>query len=226
MNNSAKALLAVIAVGALAPAAANAGHKPGHTGGGGGTGNLTLTATPNPVVSGRTLTLSGKLTGQNNSGQVVNIFADPFPFADNGFTPAGGPTTNATGDYQLTLKPTINTRYQARRGNEASGIVNVLVRPAVSLRLSDYTPKRAQRVAFAGRVCPQHDGSRLSIQRRYSTGYRTVARTTLKDIAGSTCSSYRRVFRVYRDGRFRAVIGSHADHATGVSRSRVANAHN
>lgn len=220
---TAKAVFVLIAAAALAPAAAQAHHQPGHTGGGGGGGNLTLNATPNPVVAGRTLTLSGKLTGANNSGQVVNIFADPYPFADNGFTLAGAPTTNSTGDYSLALKPTINTRYQARRGSELSGIVSVLVRPAVSLRLSDYTPRRAQVVRFFGRVCPQHDGALVAIQRRYSTGYRTVRRARLRDIAGSTCSSYSRRFRVYRDGRYRTVISGHADHARGTSRSRVAN---
>jgi hypothetical protein len=104
-------------------------------------------------------------------------------------------------------------------------VVTVLVRPKVSLKLSDYTPRRGRRVRFSGRVCPQHDGSTLAIQRRYSTAYRTVRRTTLRDVSGSTCSSYRRTFRVKRDGRYRAVIGRHADHAAGISRSRLADVH-
>jgi len=169
------------------------------------------------------VTLSGKLKGANNSGVTVNLFSDPYPFATA--APDGSATTNAAGDYQLTRRPKVNTRYQTRKGAEQSAVVQVLVRPAVSLKLSDYTPRRGQRVRFSGRVCPQHDGSSLSIQRHYSTGYRTVARTTLKDIVGSTCSSYRRTFRVRRDGRFRAVIGKHADHATGLSRSRVEHVH-
>ena len=103
--------------------------------------------------------------------------------------------------------------------------MTVLVRPRVSLRLSDYTPKRGQRVRFSGRVCPEHDGSALLIQRRSSTGYRHRPQTTLRDIPGSTCSSYRRTFRIYRDGRYRAAIAKHGDHFTGVSASRVANAH-
>lgn len=224
VNRTAKAAIVILAAGAIAPVAAQAHHQPGHTGGGGGGGNLTLAAAPNPVVSGRTLTLSGKLTGQNNAGQVINLFADPFPV--DTFVAAGNPTTNTAGDYQLTLRPRINTRYQAKRGNEQSAIVTVLVRPAVSLRLSDYTPKRAQVVRFYGRVCPQHNGAIAAIQRRYSTGYRTVRRTRLKAITGSSCSSYSRSFRVYRDGRYRTVISGHPDHATGVSSSRVANAHN
>jgi hypothetical protein len=63
------------------------------------------------------------------------------------------------------------------------------------------------------------------VQRRTATGYRTVRRTTLRDIAGSTCSSYTRALRVYVDGRYRAAIARHGDHATGISASRVANAH-
>lgn len=213
--------LACVALGLL-PVAAPAHHQPGHQGGG-STGNLTIAAQPNPVRYGGTVTFTGKLTGNNNAARPVNLLADPFPY-DN-FAQAAATTTNASGDYSVAHKPSVNTRYHARSGNEASATVTVLVRPAVSLRLSDSTPRRGQRVRFSGRVCPQHDGSSLSIQRRYRTGYRTVRRTTLRDVPGSTCSSFRRTIRIYRDGRYRAVIGAHADHATGLSRSRVANAH-
>jgi len=223
MNRTTLAASAALATLALIPVAADAAKpakpaKPPKP-----TGKLTLAATPNPVKYRRLVTLSGRLNGANNAGQVVSVLADPFPYAV--FTGVAAPTTTATGDYSVNVKPLKNTRYQARQGAEQSGIVTVLVRPAVSLRLSDYTPKVGQRVRYSGRVCPQHDGSTLAIQRRYSTGYRTVRRTNLRDIPGSTCSSYRRTFRVYRDGRYRAVIGTHADHAAGISSSRVANAH-
>ncbi len=186
-------------------------------------GALTLAATPNPVRYGSTVTLSGTLKGANNAGQAVSLLSDPFPF--DAFKKIATATTNATGDYSLTQKPLVNTRYQVTRATNVSGIVTVLVRPRVSMRLSDYTPKVGQRVTFSGRVCPQHDGSTLLIQRHYSTGYRTVRKTTLRDIAGSTCSSYKRTFRIYRDGRYRAAIAKHGDHFTGLSASRVANAH-
>ena len=223
MNRTTIALSLAAAGLGLLPAAAPAHHESGHQGGGGVSGNLTLAAQPNPVRYGRTVTFTGKLSGANNSGRSVNLFADPFPF--DTFSNVASALTNASGDYSLTQKPTVNTRYEAREGNERSKVVTVLVRPAVSLRLSDYTPRRGQRVRFYGRVCPQHDGTTLAIQRRYSTGYRTIRKTTLKDIAGSTCSRYSRRIGIYRDGRFRAVIGGHGDHARGVSRSRVADAH-
>ena len=224
MNRTTLALFAAIATLVVAPLAADAAKPPKSP------GKLTLAATPNPVKYGRSVTLAGKLSGPNNGGKVVNIFADPYPFSDVGFTNVTSATTNASGDYSTTQKPTVNTRYYARQAGEQSAVVTVLVRPAVSLKLSDYTPKRAQRVRFSGRVCPQHDGRSLSIQRRYSTGYKTIRKTTLSDIPGSNCSSYRKTFRIYRDGRFRAVIvgstPSHRDHATGRSRSRVADVHN
>ena len=211
--------IAAIAIAAW-PVAASADHRPGH-GGGGGSGNLTLGAQPKTVAFGRTVALSGKLTGANNSGRQVTLRSDPFPF--DSFDNAGTATTNAQGDYTFSQKPTLNTRYQTRSGNEESAIVTVLVRPTVGLRLSDPTPRRGQRVRFSGRVCPEHDGSRVAIQRRTRTGFRTVARATLQDIPGSTCSRYRRGLRVFRDGTYRAVIRAHADHATGISPRRRAN---
>ncbi len=209
---------AALAVTPMTAEAANA-PKPPKPGG----GMLTLAATPSLIKYGSAVTLSGKLTGANNNGQAVTLQADPFPF--DVFKNVASATTNATGDYQATQKPTVNTRYLAKQGSNTTAPVTVLVRPRVSLRLSDYTPKRGQRVSFSGRVCPQHDGSTLLIQRRFSTGYRTVAKTRLRDIPGSTCSSYKRTLRIYRDGRFHTAIAAHADHASGVSASRVANAH-
>jgi hypothetical protein len=216
--------LTVLAIAALAlvPAAAAAPKPPKPPKPGPGS-TLSIAAKPSPVVFGRTTLIGGKLTGTNVSGQTVTLRSDPFPY--DKFANAGTTVTSATGDYSFTQKPAVNTRYQARIGNLQSAIITLPVRPAVSLRLSDYTPKAGQRVRFAGRVCPQHDGAVLAIQRRKAGKYRTVRRTTLRDIPGSTCSSYRKTFRVRRDGRFRAVIGAHADHAAGISRSRVANAH-
>lgn len=213
-------IAAAIAIAVLCPVAASAHHRPGH-GGPGASGNLTLNGTPGAIVAGRTVTLSGKLTGQNNAGRQITLRSDPFPY--DSFDNAGTATTNAQGDYSLAQKPTVNTRYQARSGNDESAIVTVLVRPAVGLRLSDSTPRSGQRVRFSGRVCPEHDGSRVAIQRRTTAGFRTVGRATLRDVPGSPCSRYGRRMRVRRDGTYRAVLPGHADHATGVSPRRRAN---
>jgi hypothetical protein len=210
--------IAVIAV-ALWPVAADAAKPPKQPKPGGGT--LTLAAQPTTVVAGKPVTLAGKLSGGNISGRQITLRSDPFPF--DRFGNAGTATTNAQGNYSLTQQPAANTRYQAQQGNGESGIVTVLVRPSVTLRLSDRTPRRGQRVRFSGRVCPEHDGSRIALQRRSGGRFRTVARATLKDIPGSTCSSYARRMRVRRDGTYRTVMRAHNDHATGTSPRRRAN---
>ncbi len=75
---------------------------------------------------------------------------------------------------------------------------------------------------FSGRVCPEHDGTTVSIQRRSNGRFRTIRRTTLRDIPNVACSSYRSVIRIRSTGRYRTVIGAHADHARGVSPARRA----
>jgi hypothetical protein len=212
-------LIAVAAiVGVLVPAA-GASHRPGH----GDPRNITISATPTTVKFGGSVTLSGKLTGANNAGRTVTIEHDPFPI-DN-FTNAGTTTTNASGDWTFAHAPSANTRYRARSGNADSQNQDVMVRPAITLRVSDRTPETGQRVRFSGRLCPEHDGVAVALQRRFGKGWRTVRTTTLKDVAGSTCSSYARRLRVRRDGAFRVRFLGDADHVAGNSRVRRLDAH-
>jgi hypothetical protein len=189
-------------------------------------GNLSITAKPSPVVFGRTVALSGKLTGAGHAGKTVQVQADPYPYNEQ-YTNVATPTTAANGNWAASDKPDRNTRYRARQGGTVSGTFTERVRIRVSLRVSDRTPAVGQRVRFRGRACPQHDGARVRIQRRTRTGkWRTVRRTTLKDIAGSTCSKYSRRFRVFRDGTYRAlVVSNDPAYANGLSRRRHLDAH-
>lgn len=182
---------------------------------------LTITATPTTVKFGGTVTLSGKLAGSKIDGRTVTVRQDPFPV--DGFANAGTVTTTATGDWSLILKPEANTRYQARSGNAESAAVDVMVRPAISLKLSDRTPRRGQRVRFSGRLCPEHDGVAIALQRRTAKGWRTLARPVLTDVPGTACSSYARRVRVRRDGAYRVSFPGDAEHVAGASRVRRAN---
>ena len=185
--------------------------------------NITISAAPTTIKFGNSATLSGKLTGSNNGNRPVTIQEDPFPV--DTFTPAGTTTTNASGDWTFGVKPTANTRYQARSGNAVSKTVDVLVRPAIRLRLSDRTPAMGQRVRFFGRLCPEHDGLHVALQRRFGHQWRTLRKPELKDIPGSTCSKYSKRLRVRRDGAYRTRFLGDADHTAGNSRVRVARVH-
>jgi hypothetical protein len=211
--------LAIAGLLAIAVPTATADHRPGH----GAPRNITIAASAKTVKFGGSVTLSGKLTGSNNASRPVTIEQDPFPV--DTFTNAGSATTNATGDWTFAHKPVANTRYRARSGSAESQNQDVMVRPAIRLRLSDRTPRVGQRVRFSGRLCPEHDGVTIALQRRFGRTWRTVRSMVLKDIADSACSSFARRLRVRRDSAYRARFPGDADHVAGNSRVRRANAH-
>jgi hypothetical protein len=204
----------VVAVAATVPGVDAAKPTPG---------TLTLAAAPTAVKSGGSVTLSGKLTGSNASGRTVRVEEDPFPLG--AFANTGSATTNATGDWTLVVKPTANTRYRASVGKVESPAADVMVRPAITLKLSDRTPARGQRVTFSGQLCPEHDTVAIALQRRAASGWRTVAKPVLADVAGATCSSYAKGLRVRRNGAYRARFLGDADHVAGNSRVRRARVH-
>jgi hypothetical protein len=86
--------------------------------------------------------------------------------------------------------------------------------------VSDRTPAAGKRVRLSGRICPQHDGTSLKIQRRVAPGrWRTVRRVTTSD-TGDECSSYARRLRVRHDRVFRTFFAADADHAAATRRCR------
>jgi hypothetical protein len=186
--------------------------------------NLTIGPNTAEIKFGGTATLSGKLTGQNNNGRNVDVEKDPFPFGT--FEPAGTTQTNASGDWSFADKPTVNTRYRARSAPSESKTVDVNVRPAISLSLSDRTPAVRQPVRFSGRLCPEHDGTAVSLQRRVAPNqWRSFRTLVLKDIPGETCSSYARTVRPRRTWAYRVHFNGDADHVAGNSGVRVARVH-
>ena len=188
--------------------------------------SLTLGVKPNPVVFGRTLTLGGVFKADKPAGKDVGLQADAFPY-DGKFANVLSVKTASNGVWSAIVKPAVNTRYRAHQGGTRSPVVTVAVRIRVSLKISDRTPAAGHRVRFSGRACPEHDGALVGIQRRTRTKkWKTVRRTRLRDVAGSTCSRFSKRLRVRHDGTYRAkVISPHGDHANGVSRRRRVDVH-
>jgi hypothetical protein len=186
-------------------------------------GQLSLSGAPNPVKFGKSVTISGKLTGPGKANKDVTLSEDPFPVDD--LTRVGTATVDDQGNYSFVRSPTVNTRYQTRQGGLESEILTVSVSPRVSLRVGDRTPAAGKRVPFSGRVCPQHDGASLAIQRRRAPKrWRTVAQVVAAD-AGDECSTYSRRRRVRRDGVYRTFFSGDADHAAASSRARRIDVH-
>jgi hypothetical protein len=211
------AIATVLALCVAVPAAVTAQKPPKQP------GHLSLSAAPNPVKFGASVTISGKLTGPSKPGKEVTVSEDPFPY--DGFTRVGTASVDSQGDYSFARSPTVNTRYQARQGGLESEIVTATVSPRVTLRVGDRTPAAGKRVRFSGRVCPQHDGTSLAIQRRSAAKrWRTVRRVVAGD-AGDQCSIYSRRVRVRRDGVYRTLFAADADHAAAASRARRIDVH-
>ena len=211
-----RAVITIAAVAVLAmPAVLSAQGQPK---------NLQIGPNTAEVKFGGTATLSGKLTGQNNSGRSVTVERDPVPFGT--FDAAGTTQTNASGDWSFADRPTVNTRYRARSEGSESKTVDVNVRPAISLNLSDRTPAVRQRVRFSGRLCPEHDGTAVALQQRLPNNqWRSIRTLVLKDIPGETCSSYARTLRPRRTRAYRVHFNGDGDHVAGNSRVRVARVH-
>ena len=187
-----------------------------------GTG-LSIGARPNPLVWGGATTIAGQLTGaRQTAGVDVTLRQNPYPYT-GGFKALAKVTTDAQGRYAFTRKPKLNTRYEVqarpRPGpNVTSQTLQVRVRAKVTLRLSDSTPARGQRVRFSGSVYPAHDGRLVSLQRRTSTGrFVTVARTPLRHVLSGVRSSFARSLTIVAGGTYRAYVGGHADHSAGFA---------
>jgi hypothetical protein len=213
--------LAVAALAAAAtaiPAAALAAPPSPH--------QLSISAQPNPVVFGKSVAITGKLTGTDSAAETVTLRDDPFPFSNFG-NPTSS-TTAADGSYGFTVKPTVNTKYQATAKSKApatSPELTVLVATRVGFVISDTTPKVGQTVTFKGRVYPPHDGQSVLLQRRNTSGWTTVATIKLTD-AGDVYSFYSRKRTVTRNGAFRVIKPADTDHARGRSPKRTLTVHN
>jgi plastocyanin len=181
--------------------------------------SLSIAASSPRIVFGEKVTLSGTLTGSDNVGETVTLDEDPFPFGE--FRNAATTRTTAGGAYAFERTPSLNTRYRADAKSKSparSPEVTVLVAPAVVFNVSDTTPRAGQRVRFSGTLAPAHDGAKVSIQRRRSSGgFRTIARATLTD-AGDALSNWKRTLTINTTGTFRVVLPAHDDHATAKSR--------
>ncbi|HEU4628199.1 MAG TPA: hypothetical protein VFS08_00580 [Gemmatimonadaceae bacterium] len=220
-----RTFLTLGAAAAVALPSAAIAAKPAHQGPSGGnqTPNLTLSASTDEVLAGRFVTLSGKLTGRDAGGRTIRLEADPYPLGD-GYETVGRKQTSSNGSYEIGVRPDRLTRYRTvAEGVPAatSDPVDVVVRRRVTLRVSDRTPVRGQRVTFSGTIVPASAGKTVAIQRETrSGGWFTVARTVARD-AGSDLSEFSRSVRVRRGGVYRAKVPRDGALATGYSRTRT-----
>ena len=193
----------VLALALVPPALARKPGSPGSS-----TSSATIAATPNPVLFGGLTTISGLVTGKKSGGAAVSLQSKPFPYTGP-FTRIAGTTADATGHYSFKVVPSLNTIYNvvaklAPAATSPNLLVKVRVR--VTLGVSTLKPAIGQLVRFQGFVLPAYNGQAAQIQRKTSTGWRTVARATLVAAApvGTIArSKYTKRLRIRSSGTYR-----------------------
>jgi hypothetical protein len=185
--------------------------------------NLTIKSSAAAVTFGKSITLSGT-TKNIPSGTTIDVQQNPYPYS--GFKPTGKTATvDPAGNWSVAgIQPQVHTQYKVVAKTSPpteSAAVFVRVRLRVSFSVSDSTPKKGARVRFSGTVLPAHPGKPVLIQKKTSTGYKTVTTTKL-----SSTSKYSKRLRIRRNGTYRVVVQSlDQDHDNGTSRSRTLRVH-
>jgi hypothetical protein len=184
-------------------------------------GVISLTGRPGFVPFGSPTLLSGQLVGGSVANVRVTLRENPYPFT--GFRGVANTRTDPAGRFGFNRTPTVNSQYQVVANttpDTTSAIRIVYVRIRVTLSLSRIRPRSGQRVVFAGRAQPVHNGRFVIIQRLVRGRWRAVRRTTLVASLNPMFSRYRTSIAIRRGGLYRAHVGHDADHAPGSSGAR------
>jgi hypothetical protein len=142
--------------------------------------SVTISAAQPIVVYGGSVTLSGKIA-DHTAGQTVTVLDEPSGAST--FMTLGTVMTTAGGHWSDTVKPTIETGYEASWMNQTSSTVTVKVRPMITLALVNlasgtFSVKVTGARSFAGKF--------VLVQRLSSTGSTTIKKVTLDANSSAT----------------------------------------
>jgi hypothetical protein len=176
---------------------------------------LVLSATPNPVRFNGSTTLTGQLTGTGNSGQQVQLQANPWPFTQGFANVGNAQVTDANGSFAFPiLAVPLNTWYRVQmpeKPSVVSPILGIGVQVAVSTKAAPRKLRRnrrghLKRVRFRGRITPAVPvGQPVAIQRLDAGGVWTTVASTTTRAANGLYSTYSRRVRVRHTHTYRVL---------------------
>ena len=182
---------------------------------------LSISPSPNPVVYGSVVSVTGVLTGPNVAGKTLALQGRAFPFTGPFQQIGNSVLTTAQGAYSFLLTPTLTMHLrvldQSKQSvRSATVIESVALNATLHVRRSHRHPGRFR---FLGRVTPARVGNAVLIQRRRHKRWKTV-RVALTRRATQVYSRFSRRLRLHRGGRFRAVVRTAGgDYVDGTSRT-------
>jgi hypothetical protein len=168
---------------------------------------LAVTAVPNPVPFGGSVTVEGALSGTGNANAVVQLQQSQFPYTA-GFQNIGNPElTLANGAFVFNeLGLALNTQYRVVSGKVASLSVVVAVGLSVSLRAQATGTHKHPTVRFSGTIAPAEPSGRVAFERLVGTSWKVVGGTIARATVNSGTVSFDKTLRIYRGGFFRALV--------------------
>lgn len=187
-------------------------------------GRINLQLSTRSVVFGESVTATGTLvTGAGDAGRVVGLTRKVVR-TETRYREVQRASADANGSFSFTFIPDATAFYGSYTPDltprQSSFGLRVRVRPSIAVRISDRTPRRGGRVAFAGLVKPALDGTTVQIQRRRFGGlWATVGYTRLR-ATGAANSFYLRRLRIGRSAAYRVVVNATPGLEMGASSPR------
>jgi phosphodiesterase/alkaline phosphatase D-like protein len=166
---------------------------------------LSLSSSPDPVLAGASVTLSGTLTGTGVGIRTVALEVEPYPYR-SGFTIAGaGRATSATGAFSFTLAGLkVNTMVRVVTVSGSPALASPVTVERVLVRVGVRVQRHGRAVRFNGAVAPSGTPVRIEIQRRFRGHWITIVRMSAYRGKGGA-SVYARTIRHPQAGRYRIV---------------------
>jgi hypothetical protein len=185
--------------------------------------SLAITAAPNPVPFGGSVTIEGTLSGTGNANAAVQLQESQFPYT-TGFQNIGNPElTLATGGFVFNvLALALNTQYRVVSGSVASVDVPVSVGLSITLRSQAMGTHKRPTVRFSGTIAPAEPSARIAFERLVGMSWKVVGGTVAQVAVKNGIVSFAKTIRIFRGGFFRAlVLPVEGAHVSGYSPTLV-----
>jgi hypothetical protein len=182
---------------------------------------LTIDASPNPVLFGGPVTVSG-VVGGRPPNTPVELQRNAFPFT-TGFTDFGNPqVTNTNGQYSFpVLDVGSTTQFRVRTTQENPTAYSQVATEGVSVNVSVRARVKREngfaRVLVTGTVRPAHEATPLAVQ-KLKNGKWTTVKGGVTRHASAASSGYSVKMNIKRGGFYRVFVRvTDGDHTNGVS---------
>jgi hypothetical protein len=170
---------------------------------------LTLAMTPDPVVFGNALTVSGTLAGTGNAGVEVVLQGNQFPYT-HGFEALTSPEpTSATGAFSFPVSGLLESTQLRATTAAKPAIFSPVVTELVTVRVTLHVRPARRRgfVRLYGTVTPAEPGAAVAFElMNREHRYVTISGTRIQDDGAGGVSRFARTVRLRQRGLYRALV--------------------